>query len=132
MPPAMRQIAKIRMYQSASVSRIRAHIVASLTQSKGTGFPPIQHLSEREEKFDSNVGRFSRFRIASFRSVIRQRYLGQVRFAQSATPRAGRVTQIGRPVQSLTRGSARGRAYSNTKSPKAPLQAAPAAQSRRT
>jgi hypothetical protein len=56
----MRQIAKIRMYQSASVSRMRAHIVASPRGSKDR-VSARRHLSEREAKFDRNVGRFSRF-----------------------------------------------------------------------
>src|SRR5215467_4669973 len=64
MPPAMRQIAKIRMYQSASVSRMRAHIVASPRGSKDRVFAR-RHLSEREAKFDRNVGRFSRHELLS-------------------------------------------------------------------
>src|SRR5215831_1684290 len=68
MPPAMRQIAKIRMYQSASVSRMRAHIVASPRGSKDR-VSARRHLSEREAKFDRNVGQFSRLRIAVFRSA---------------------------------------------------------------
>jgi hypothetical protein len=37
------------MYQSASVSRIRAHIVASLTPFKGIGFSARSALPELEE-----------------------------------------------------------------------------------
>jgi hypothetical protein len=55
-PTAMRKIPKmIRMYQSASFSRIRAHIVAASLTVQRTKLPPIRHLSEREAKCDRKL-----------------------------------------------------------------------------
>jgi len=108
MPPAMRQIAKIRMYQSASVSRMRAHIVASPRGSKDR-VSARRHLSEREAKFDRNVGRFSRFellssgaRVTRAKKQVDVRPQSRIRAAKRddlAPPHAGHGTRFQCPLR---------------------------------